>query len=367
MRRIVFPCLLASALGCSAAAESPTPPEPDADITASDATPASDPAPTPARTDGSVDAAVSCGSKVDTSAPMFLFYGLYDNQGDAAATLALLPTAGGEPTVAINRGAKTDPTLPEFDAWQKKGGKIARTLDRMTETLDVWFADGTAKDWFVTQLTSGFDYVTIDELGDAAPWKDGGSRSKGFVKLLDDLAQAGFDRRVVLYVNAYNLDGQLASFGQALRACRDHCRVIALEIYVPVSDVLSPQAEQPGRCTHSTGCFEKLATELEATAPGAAGRSITILGTSDAWNQGSASANCTAPGGGHGALYDQYAALHSGKLTSKQPGVGAYSLGGATAAGSFTPLAQAQCLRALDAYSAWPHGTGKTAPPCGGP
>jgi hypothetical protein len=374
MRRVFFACLLALATGCSPATESPLPDEPDAKTAGLDAGPPDDDARPPeaeggalgeaaAEADGTADAP-ACGSQVDTSAPMFLFYGLYANQGDAPATLALLPTAGGEPTVTINRGANTDPNLPEFDPWKAKGGKIARTVDRLTETLDVWFPAGTAKAWFIGQLTSGFDYITIDELGDAPLWKDGGSRSKGFVKLLDDLAQAGFDRRVVLYVNAYNLDGQLPSFGDALRACRDHCRAIALEIYVSASDVFSPQPEQPGRCTRSTACFEKLAAELEAVAPGAAGRAITILGTSDGWNEGTSSANCTTPTGGHGALYDEYAALHAGHLTSKQPGVGAYSLGGATQAGSFTPLGQAQCIHALDHWSAWPHATGKNAPNC---
>ncbi len=318
-----------------------------------------------AQSDSAADAGevAKCGSQVDTNAPMFLFYGLYYNQGDNPATLALVPTPNGESTVAINRGSKTDPNVPEFDAWRQKGGKIARTVDRMTETLDAWFAAGTAKQWFVDQLTSGFDYITIDELGDSPLWQDGGSRSKGFVKLLSDLAQAGFDRRVALYVNAYNLDGKLASYKEALRACRDHCRVIALEIYVTVADVFTPQPDQPGRCVGSTACFERLASQLEAVAPGAAGRAITILGTGDAWNQGSASANCTTPRGGHGALYDEYAELRAGKLTSKQPGVGAFSLGGATASGGFTPLAQAQCMHKLDGWP-WPHAAGTTAPPC---
>ncbi len=240
-------------LACSAPPDGTTPAATDDDAAA----------PITAEADASAAAtldaapAKKCGTKVDVDAPMFLFYGLYDNVGDDPATLELAPTANGEPTVTMNRGAKTDSlNLPEFDAWKKRGGKIARTVDRLPQTLDPWFSAGTAKKWFIDQLTSGFDYVTIDELKDATEWRDGQSRSKGFVQLLDDLAAAGFDRRVALYVNAYNLAGSLHLYQNALRACRDHCRVIALEIYVTVSDVFLAQRNSPGHCEQSTACFE---------------------------------------------------------------------------------------------------------------
>ena len=82
-----------------------------------------------------------------------------------------------------------------------------------------------------------------------------------------------------------------------------------------MSDVFLAQRNSPGHCEQSTACFEFIAAELESVAPGSAGRAITILGTADTWNQGSASADCTRSGGGHGALYDEYATLHAGKLT----------------------------------------------------
>ena len=84
-------------LACSAPPDGTTPAATDDDAAA----------PITAEADASAAATLNaapakkCGTKVDVDAPMFLFYGLYDNVGDDPATLELAPTANGEPTVTI--------------------------------------------------------------------------------------------------------------------------------------------------------------------------------------------------------------------------------------------------------------------------
>ena len=296
---------------------------------------------------------------VDTRAPIFLFYGAYQpNPGetpraDAASTRSLLGT--GEPVLALRRAPVCAASEPELQPWQAGGGRIAHVMSE--DELLPRLADGSAAAAITDLLHQGYGYVAIDELhAGLTPLRDGQWGAAAFAALLDQLAAAGLDRRLILYVNSYNLAGQLHTFRQVLTACRDHCRIVASEIYLHTQHVFAPAAEAPGHCNRSTGCFERLAAEMGAAAPGINHRAITVLAISDEFTQGRADSLCERPGGLAGGLYIQYARLHAGTLTGLQPGVAAY-----TAARvdrrlhpSWGPAEQAACLRRLDGWAHWP-------------
>jgi hypothetical protein len=326
------------------------------------------------------------------SAPLFLYYGAYDKNGGSTATLALIQHGGtgknaqplsarGEPVLAINRAlGPAAGNGAEFDAWRARGGRVAHVISRdvgeaTLPSLESMLGDGSAAARIGALLASGFDYVAVDELNaDATSWRDGGAHAQAFVQLLADLADAGLDRRLILYVNSYNLvpdpaqpeRPSVGSFAQVLRACRDRCRIVASEIYLRTGFVFKPGAETPGHCTRRTACFEELAKRFEQVAPGINRRTITILGLSDLYSQSSPSALCAKPGGGAGALYLQYAALHQGALTRQQPGAGGYTLADVSNAG-FSALDQARCLHDLNLWSAWPQAGGEPAAPVPAP
>lgn len=296
---------------------------------------------------------------VSPTAPIFLFYGAYQpNPGqtpraDAASTLSLLGT--GEPVLALRRPDTCAATEAELQPWQQGGGKIAHVMSE--DELLPRLADGTAAAAITHRLQQGYAYVAIDELhAGVAALRDGQWGAAAFAALLDQLAAAGLDRRVILYVNSYNLVGQLGSFRGALAACRDHCRILASEVYLHTQHVFAPAAESPGHCNRSTACFERLAAEMGAAAPGINHRSITVLAISDEFNQNRSDSLCTRAGGLAGGLYIQYGRLHAGSLTRLQPGVGAYTPARVDRRlhPAWGPAEQAACLRRLDGWLYWP-------------
>lgn len=296
---------------------------------------------------------------VDSAAPIFLFYGAYQpNPGetpraDAASTLSLLGT--GEPVLALRRPDVCAASEPELQPWQAGGGKIAHVMSE--DELLPRLAAGTAAAALTALLDRGYAYVAIDELhAGLTALRDGQWGAAAFAAMLDDLAAAGLDRRLILYVNSYNLAGQLHTFRQVLTACRDHCRIVASEIYLHTQHVFAPAAESPGHCTRSTGCFEQIAAEMGAAAPGINHRSITVLAISDEFSQSRADSLCERAGGLAGGLHVQYARLHAGTLTRLQPGVGAYTPARVDRRlhPSWGPAEQSACLRRLDGWSYWP-------------
>lgn len=296
---------------------------------------------------------------VSPTAPIFLFYGAYQpNPGqtpraDAASTRSLLGT--GEPVLALRRAVTCAATEAELQPWQQGGGRIAHVMSE--DELLPRLADGTAAATITGILQRGYAYVAIDELhAQLGAFRDGQWGAAAFAALLDRLASAGLDRRVILYVNSYNLVGQLGGFRTALAACRDHCRVLASEIYLHTQHVFAPAAESPGHCTRSTACFERIAAEMGAAAPGINHRTVTVLAISDEFNQGRSDSLCTGAGGLAGGLYIQYGRLHAGSLTRLQPGVGAYTPARVDRRlhPAWGPAEQAACLRRLDGWLYWP-------------
>jgi hypothetical protein len=296
---------------------------------------------------------------VDSRAPIFLFYGAYQpNPGqtpraDAASTRSLLGT--GEPVLALRRAPVCAASEPELQPWQAGGGRIAHVMSE--DELLPRLADGTAAAAITDLLHRGYAYVAIDELhAGLTPLGDGQWGAAAFAALLGELAAAGLDRRLILYVNSYNLAGQLHRFRQVLAACRDHCRIVASEVYLHTQHVFAAAAESPGHCNRSTDCFGRLAAEMGAAAPGINHRTITVLAISDEFNQARADSLCERPGGLAGGLYMQYARLHAGALTGLQPGVGAYTPARVDRRlhPSWGPAEQAACLRRLDGWSHWP-------------
>jgi hypothetical protein len=309
--------------------------------------------------------------ELHVDAPIFLFYGVYrpnpgwEPDARSASTHALL-NAPGEVVLAMNRELEppNGPPSPEFDSWRASSGLVAQTFSRgefemirATRGRDGLFA--LVKFW----LDTGFSYVALDEINDGAlGWRNGGGDALHFRELLDDLAAAGFDRRIILFVNSYNLPGRFGEWSEVLRACRDHCRVLASEIYLSTGNVLRSHAgnavaESPGHCTRSLDCLGGLARQLDEAAPGLASRMITVLGLSDPYNEGDSygtKALCGMPGA-RGALYYQYARLHVDPTTRFQPGVGGYSLPDVRRElhPTWGPRAQADCLVSLDRWS-WP-------------
>ena len=92
--------------------------------------------------------------------------------------------------------------------------------------------------------------------------------SRRFVGWLQQLAADGYDRRVILYVNLYNMPSTVGKYSEVLRACTRHCRAVGAEIYLSTSNVIRPRAETPGHCTRNISCLEILAEKLEMAAPG---------------------------------------------------------------------------------------------------
>jgi hypothetical protein len=242
---------------------------------------------------------------------------------DSPQTLAL--RASGERVMTLRR-----PHVPcvsavaEVTPWIQGGGLIAHTMT--IEELNNLLDEGTAVARLTSILEAGYAYVAIDELAVSnTGWRNGGPRVAQLEQLVAGLAAAGLDRRIIFYVNSYNMVGQLGSYSRVLGTLRDHARIVASEIYVTTRDVKTPVASGAGRCLRSTGCFEAIAAEMSRTAPGINHRSITVLGVSDEYTQGAVDALCDAPGGKRGSLYLQYAKLHAGTLTRLQPGVGSYT------------------------------------------
>jgi hypothetical protein len=168
------------------------------------------------------------------------------------------------------------------------------------------------------------------------------------------MAALGYDRRIILYSNTYNLVGTMGRFSNLLAACRDHCRAFASEIYMTTGNVMSPRTRY---CHWNLECFERSAAGLDTIAPGLNRRTITILGLSDNYNVPTRDDSlCETPDGLHAALFRQYARLHAGSHTSQQPGVGGYALADVPFPG-FAGR-QSACVERLNRWHGWPRAGG---------
>lgn len=187
------------------------------------------------------------------------------------------------------------------------------------------------KAYMTTQFNRGFEYIAIDELNDYltpapgaapaanVPWRNGGYLARRFAALVKELPG-----KIILYVNSYNMKGDLHLFKEALSACAANCRILASEIYVHQSctdrsaEVLG--ADGKVACENNLSTFEEIALEMRGVRAGINLRSITVLGVSDEYTESDAGL-C----GPHGGLSLQYAKIRSGDGTRSQPGIGGYS------------------------------------------
>ncbi|MCA9712056.1 MAG: hypothetical protein KDK70_39840, partial [Myxococcales bacterium] len=297
---------------------------------------------------------------------------------------------GGEAVLTINRGGIWDCQGPA--AWEDAGGWLAQG-GKLSVSIDACELHKVTADHLEGLFRSGFHYVAIDEValekrenpakpgnchyGADEGWRDGDPLAVRFEALATELAARGLDRRLVLFVNTYNLAGTLADYEddplageledyrQVLTACRDHCRVLGSEIYMNTKRVLGEVTEgKDEHCHWDLGCFDATARELDHVAPGLNQRTITVLGLSsqnhDYTLQDHAASLCEGPGIG-GGLFRQYHRLHAGAYTRRQPGVGGYALTHVGAedrapdeGDAVFRREQAECLERLNRWHGWP-------------
>jgi hypothetical protein len=126
--------------------------------------------------------------------------------------------------------------------------------------------------------------------------------------------------------------GRFNDFSRTLVACRDHCRTLASEVYLGAGRVRTEAAKEANgptqssrtkKCQRGTVCFQEIALELETAAPGLNARSITVLGVDNFY----IGTDYCGTASERGAMYMEYAAIHSGAMTRQQMGVGVYNLG----------------------------------------
>lgn len=246
-----------------------------------------------------------------------------DAQGNAIPAHAVVAFWKGSvafhmPRKGVGTNANREDALEHYLA---QGGS-AKTADRAA--LD-------ATEAYMNRLFSqGFDYVAIDELNDFlnpgtgsnavnGPWRNGGYLARRFARLVKELPG-----KIILYVNSYNMKGDLHLFKQALAACAKDCRVVASEIYLHQGCTLHHAPVKAGNgkiaCANNLSTLEEIALEMNHVRKGLNLRSITVLGVSDEYTQ-NAQGLCGAKGG----LALQYAALRNAAATRQQPGIGAYS------------------------------------------
>ena len=126
-------------------------------------------------------------------------------------------------------------------AWGERGGIYAMHVARTSTnwSLEHFLGQGnrsygvdlaaTVFERFL-QPDEGFQYLIVDEVGnDAALWKNGGEMAWRFEEWLQRLAKDGYDHRVLLYFNLYNMVQTITEFGQVLRACAG-ALVIAVQL-----------------------------------------------------------------------------------------------------------------------------------------
>jgi hypothetical protein len=321
------------------------------------------------------DSLVLCSPVVtpaDPSAPMLLYYSVYERRADSAATLHLAG-APHERVIALNRpdsgifagGDRCSGLSAELGPWTAAGGRVAKVIDE--HELASWLGPSrtdaaAAADRVIEYLHAGISYVMVDEIatyrdpaehidGDGDPWRNGHVLARGLGSVLEELARRGYDRRVILAANSYNLvdlPGHFHGYSDILTTCRDRCRVLASEAYITTRDMISPR-NLPNNCpTQGAVCLRRIASGLDSAVSGINGRTITLLGVSDDYNTPSRTDSlCDTPSGGHGSLYRQYAALHAGPFSRVQPGIGGYALADV---GAGRTLAQARCLNRLNQW-----------------
>ncbi len=341
---------------------------------------------------------------------------------DSAPNMHLLPRVNGRPNacrsdaehvMALKRPlpAGGEP-WPDTWKWRDAGGKLALAVNE-DEFVDHFAGRGEAGVELAIQAFSrGIHYLAIDEVaaveGSNAgarrleAWRNGSDLAAAFRTFAEALAARGFERRLILYLNAYNMardrritrrapyNQGFSEFSEVLTTCRDHCRVLAAEVYVSTGRVRGIPGARPSpkRCNWNMGCFDRVAVQVDAVArcPDASveagtcspllGRTITVLGAStvnrDYTSPNYEAALCDGPGG-KGGLRRQYERLRSHPKTEVQPGVGFYSLSqvprgpegrvSRPALWRNFDIRQAQCIRSLNASRLdWPRAGGGGGP-----
>jgi hypothetical protein len=306
--------------------------------------------------DDADDAAALAESPLTTTRPIFLYYSGFADRADTRR----LKVKGGESVIAANR----------LDVWGPgSSGVVAYrmprqgTADALETTLGAAGSDDDAvaqtADRIRALLAQGYKYVAVDELNDFlrphmkddtpnTAWRNGGLLARRWVKLL---AVPDLDRRLILYVNSYNMVGVMARYSDVLRASAAHCRILASEIYVSSSCARAERAGKNAKgqatCVNNATTFDAIAEEMGRAAPNSNYRTITVLGISDAYVEKKADGYCQGESGG--ALRHQYAKIHAGAHTSLQPGIGGYAPIHAT----WRTHEEASCLRSLNAFAGW--------------
>lgn len=206
------------------------------------------------------------------------------------------------------------------------GLRIAFSLSETNELIPTWLAKHTSGrnkgqfkgiTIFENLVKQGFDYVAIDELsGNASHWNTKNLRNfRDFLKVLKAKKPA-LAKRIILYVDTYKsrTAKKVASNGlyqQIIGICANACRIIASEVY----------SQAP--CYPKSQCTERLAKTISRGGKKAIARqTISVFTATRSYN--GATPDSVA------SINKKYTALKKGKISSQQPGAGAYPLSNIT-------------------------------------
>lgn len=268
------------------------------------------------------------------SSDMGPFYALsHAGLGEVVITSSLM----GDGACASTPGGESAPS-PAFNGFRRQGGLVARSLPLQWFRNSFKAVGGQSKGMdgrtpaagkLITMLQHGFAYITIDELdpNEDADFYDGTPLSRAMSAMLDELAGAGYDRRVILYLPSYGSRGMHGRVKDTLTAFKEHGRAVAPEVYLSPAAALDGRAAKPtGRYCTALSCIDSLSAEIESVAPGIGPRILTTLRVSHEGSDLSAGEICRA--------YQAQFAWLSKPHTSMQRGVRLFSLSQVTLPGT---------------------------------
>ncbi|MBS2012831.1 MAG: hypothetical protein JST00_08095 [Deltaproteobacteria bacterium] len=301
----------------------------------------------------------------DPARPIVLHYGFLQDEAVPRSGAATTPNGALTGRLRVNGVENVivttaPPRSADVVAW---GGRVAY---RATPAEITKPTAAAAASWLRAKIDQGYHYVVLDEIEPSkssglADGTDGARALAAAMRALE--ADPRYRRRVVLMVNTYNMAGTarnaLASYSTVLRACRDHCRVAAAEVYLAAREAFAPGAPSATTCDSGIRCIGYLANALDDIAPGIAKKTITILDVRGQGNLPGRSPGSYCWGDGGGALRAEIAKVRE----LGQPGVGFYALtyvaadlDGPAERATFDATVKkfAGCTRALLAERAWP-------------
>jgi hypothetical protein len=144
------------------------------------------------------------------------------------------------------------PHTPAFTAWRDRAKLAKRVKD---EQLKAWLASGTPPEEIAERIARyfrfGWDYVFVDELnvGDFGDRTERGPENLRKLRaVLETLADLGFDRRFIIFLNPYTVSvarrpnsvGRIGGIRGLMRTCARRCRALLFESY--------PEAGRTRRC-----------------------------------------------------------------------------------------------------------------------